>query len=261
MAEVKRRGRGRPRKNAIIFPELPAIVEEAPKITTIYEPEEIVSMNTGEVDLSDIEKIRPPSPPPREEPAEEIRMGHDPATFRFTPAIAIPEPPVEARGVRGLGGPAEDTKRRKDVLGKIARYKQSFEVLKAVPVDTNASVEELETKLEEMRLTISSKNTHTIFKTVYIASVKAGEIGAARFGGKLHGLADLMSKNPEVDMILKEIEAEHGITGSLKPEQRLLVATLGAAIAVDQLNRRSEILNAFTKTEVDPGIKGAFSDL
>ena len=62
-------------------------------------------------------------------------------------------------------------------------------------------------------------------------------------------------------MILKEIEAEHGITGSLKPEQRLLVATLGAAIAVDQLNRRSEILNTFTKTEVDPGIKGAFSDL
>ena len=201
-------------------------------------------------------------------------MGHDPATFHFTPVIAIPEPPVEARGVRGqlksggcgalealLGGPAEDTKKRKDVLGKIARYKQSFEVLKAVPVDTNASVEELEAKLEEMRLTISSKNTHTIFKTVYIASVKAGEIGAARFGGKLHALADLLSKNPEVDMILKEIEAEHGITGSLKPEQRLLVATLGAAIAVDQLNRRSEILNAFTKTEVDPGIKGAFSDL
>ena len=250
MAEVKRRGRGRPRKNAIIFPELPAIVEEAPKITTIYEPEEIVSMNTGEVDLSDIEKIRPPSPPPREEPVEEIRMGHDPATFHFTPVIALPEPPKP-----------EDTKRRKDVLGKIARYKQSFEVLKAVPVDTNASVEELEAKLEEMRLTISSKNTHTIFKTVYIASVKAGEIGAARFGGKLHGLADLLSKNPEVDMILKEIEAEHGITGSLKPEQRLLVATLGAAIAVDQLNRRSEILNAFTKTEVDPGIKGAFSDL
>ena len=147
------------------------------------------------------------------------------------------------------------------MLGKIARYKQSFEVLKAVPVDTNASVEELEAKLEEMRLTISSKNTHTIFKTVYIASVKAGEIGAARFGGKLHGLADLLSKNPEVDMILKEIEAEHGITGSLKPEQRLLVATLGAAIAVDQLNRRSELLNAFTKTTVDPGIKGAFSDL
>ena len=44
---IKRRGRGR-----IIFPELPAIEEEAPKITTIYEPEEIVSMNTGEVDLS-----------------------------------------------------------------------------------------------------------------------------------------------------------------------------------------------------------------
>ena len=135
----------------------------------------------------------------------------------------------------------DDSKKRKEILAKINRYKQAFDVLKAVPVDPNASTEELGAKLEEMRITISSKNTHAIFKTVYISSVKCTELIAARAGGKLYGLADLLSKSSEVDMILREIEAEHGLTGSLRPEQRLLVATLGAAIAVDQMNRKSEL--------------------
>ena len=110
---IKRRGRGRPRKIAI-EPELPNIIEEEePVIQTIHEPEEIVSMNTGDVDLSNIQrKSKEPIPEP-----EVFQMGP-----QITDFVAQPMPmPYAPEGKPVITKAPDDSKKRQEILAKINR--------------------------------------------------------------------------------------------------------------------------------------------
>ena len=64
-----------------------------------------------------------------------------------------------------------------------------------------------------------------------------------------------------MDDILKQIEAEHNITGSLKPEHRLLLITASMSLVVDNMNRRAELLNKFNSEQVNPELKEKYNDL
>jgi hypothetical protein len=226
-------------------------------MTVETDPEEVVHLKDAGVNLDDIARKDPPR---RDVPLpiieEEIEAENE-GSYRmpvYTPA-PMPLPTAPDAGADSV------SKAKKAVISKIMRYKQSFEVLHNYPVDTNATVGALEAQLEEMRLVINTKNSHAIFRHLYLTGVKGYEFAGNKVGMKLYGLADLLSKSPEVDQILKELECEYHITGSLKPEQRLLLVTASTSLVVDSLNRRSELLNKFGKDKVNEGLQAQFSDL
>lgn len=289
--QPKKRGRGRPRKYPLPLPE-PIAYEapesaineepadrpqplsesvhyahepEPPPMKYIYQPEVITNINTSGLDLSDIAKktvtLDASAPQrtntPYNEPAEPMPM----PTQSYEPMSSLTYSAYEPMPSLVPQPTAEEAKKRKVMLSKINRYKNSFEVLKGVMIDDSASMDDLEGKLEEMRLMISTKNSHTIFKTVYVTGVKAVEIVGGKTGMKLYGLADLTNKSPEIDSILKEIECEIDILNNVSPTNRLIIATVGCAIACDTINRRSEILQSFTKGAVNATINESYKDL
>ena len=224
-----------------------------------YQPEVITHINTSGLDLTDIAKKTPePFVPstntPYNEPADPMPMSYEPTSnYASYPPLSHLDLPSQPS--------AEDVKKRKVLLSKINRYKNSFDVLKSVLIDESASMDDLEGKLEDMRLMISTKNSHTIFKTCYVTGVKAVEVIGGKTGAKLYGLADLVNKSPEIDSILREIECEIDILNNVSPTNRLIIATAGCAIACDTINRRSEILQSFTKGSVNATVNDQYKDL
>ena len=49
--------------------------------------------------------------------------------------------------------------------------------------------------------------------------------------------------------------------GWFKTDRRLLMVTLSSAMVIDGMNKKSEILNDFSKTEITPEIKTKYEDL
>ena len=71
----------------------------------------------------------------------------------------------------------------------------------------------------------------------------------------------MLSQSEEVDSILKELECEMMGGLRLPAHQRLLMVTLSSAMVIDGMNKKSEILNDFSKTEITPEIKSKYEDL
>ena len=239
----KKRGRGRPRK---IVPE----PVPAPVLEPVVEEVEVIQLDGG--DLSDIarhvEQMPEPVPAPEPEPVE-------PEIIQLPPPAPIPgfhtAKPVESN----------DVDKKKEVLQKIRRYRESFEAVRAMrgPSD-DASLEALEAHLETIRVTVSCKNTHAVVKGAYTVGVKGVEILTTKVGMKTYGLSQMLSQSGEVDSILKELECEIGL-GHVPPMQRLFFVTLSSAIVLDGANRRAEILGGFKKAEVSQEVAGKYKDL
>ena len=119
----------------------------------------------------------------------------------------------------------------------------------------------LKGKLEDFRNAINNKNTHAIVKTGYLTTVKGLEFVGCKGGMKLYGLSNMLSQSEEVDSILKELECEMMGGLRLPAHQRLLMVTLSSAMVIDGMNKKSEILNDFTKSEITTEIKSKYEDL
>ena len=199
-SQQPKRKRGRPRKYPIQVPETyeppmsdikevdeeptePMIPDPQPQPLPMryvpYQPEVITHLNMSGLDLSDIAKKTVEQPPPApqptntpyNEPADIPMRSYEPmSSLQYSSYPPMPSIVPQLS--------AEEAKNRKDILCKIKRYQQSFEVLKGIHIDESASADELQMKLDDFRNVVSTKNTHTIVKTVYVTGVKA-EIGRA----------------------------------------------------------------------------------
>ena len=257
-----KRGRGRPRKTAII-------------------PEEVIFTN-NQVDLSDL-KSAPiaPEAPPQEYEVEEIQLAGD--QEHEEPAMDLPDAvrELEARTsatevlapqpqpqptVVYLPAPepvfdeSKEKARRHSALTKVKRYRESFEAVRAMKFSEEWSTDAIESHLEDVRIMISSKTTGLLVKSAYTMGVKGVEVGTCMAGMKTYGLADLLSKNAEIDSILKEIQCELGV-GTIPPMHRLALATISTVFVLDSVNKRAEVLGNFKKENTNPDVQMKYSDL
>ena len=255
-----KRGRGRPRKTAII-------------------PEEVIFTN-NQVDLSDL-KSAPiaPEAPPKEYEVEEIQLAGDqdheepvrdlPDAVRELEArtsateVLAPQPQptvVYLQAPEPVFDESKEKARRHSALTKVKRYRESFEAVRAMKFSEEWSTDAIESHLEDIRIMISSKTTGLLVKSAYTMGVKGVEVGTCMAGMKTYGLADLLSKNAEIDSILKEIQCELGV-GTIPPMHRLALATISTVFVLDSVNKRAEVLGSFKKERVAENIASKYHDL
>ena len=253
--EAPKRGRGRPRK-----------------IVNIPRPEEIIYTNNQD-DLSDLKINRNAPEEPRQESEEIIEMAGDQEheePERSEPE-AVPDtvaPVAEAVHPQIIYMPApepvidesKEKARRNSALTKVKRYRESFEAVRAMRFSEDWSTDAIESHLEDIRIMISSKTTGLLVKSAYTMGVKGVEVGTCMIGMKTYGLADLLSKNAEIDSILKEIQCELGV-GTIPPMHRLALATISTVFVLDSVNKRAEVLGNFKKEPVAENISNKYSDL
>ena len=258
MEAPPKRGRGRPRKIK-------------------YEPEELVFTN-DQVDLSDIPPAHAPREPEIVHDSEEevIHMPGDGTSADRAEEVvaAVPEPVVEKSEAPVTVAPTivylppppvvdteKDEKMRRNVaLQKIKRYRENFEAVRAMKFSEDWSTDALESHLEDIRIMISSKTSLMLVKSAYTLGVKCAEVGTCAIGMKTYGLSDLLSKNAEIDAILKEIQCEIGI-GNLPAHTRLALATISTVFVLDSVNKRAEVLSAFKGEVVADSITAKYGDL
>ena len=155
----------------------------------------------------------------------------------------------------------DDDKDRQNIINKLRKYQSSFKVCGDININYEGKTSYLKNKLEDFRNAINNKNTHAIVKTGYLTTVKGLEFVGSKGGMKLYGLSNMLAQSEEVDSILKELECEMMGGLRLPAHQRLLMVTLSSAMVIDGMNKKSEILNDFSKTEITPEIKDNYKDL
>ena len=255
--EAPKRGRGRPRKSII----------------PINQTEVIFTNN--QVDLSDIQApVIAPEMPSEIAEEEVIQLSGDSSHEEEEPAgvanVVVPDVVVEAPpppptvvylpAPEPVVDPSIEKARRNSALTKCQRYRASFEAVRAMRFSEDWSTEALESYLENVRIMISSKTTGLLVKSAYTMGVKGIEVGTCAIGMKTYGLADLLSKNAEIDSILKEIQCELGV-GTIPPGHRLLLATISTVFVLDSVNKRAEVLGSFKQEPVNETISSKYSDL
>ena len=259
----KKRGRGRPRKAA---PE-PERERERAMERMDEEPIDAVEilMPSRRVDTSDLHASPPSVPGPVEPEIEVINLGPPPE-----PEPAPPPPPRPAQDVlemlrtapsSPMAPPADDKATRRELLGKIKKYRESFPAVAAMRFSEEWSAEELESHLENIRVAVSAKTTGVLVKNAYILGVKGLEVGGTAVGLKVYGLSDLLSRSAEIDSILKEIQCELPVLARIGPGHRLALATFGAALALDSANRKAEVLGNFKSAPVAEAVSNKYKDL
>ena len=258
-----KRGRGRPRKHV----PAPIIDDDAPENLPIFdEPEEVI-LAPGRVDLSDLRATPAPTETIDAGEEEVIHLGPQPE-----PSSPPPFPPRVSPDVLEMlrapvmqaapePAPVNDKAQRRELIGKVRRYRDAFPAIAAMRFSEDWSTEELESHLESVRLAVSAKTTGVLVKSAYIMAVKGGEVGGCAVGLKVYGLSDILSRSAEIDSILKEIQCELPVLGHIGPGHRLALATFGAALALDSANRKSEVLGTFKAAPVAEEVSSKYKDL
>ena len=252
-----KRGRGRPRKSAII-------------------PEEVIFTN-NQVDLSDLQSEKnAPEAPRQEYEVEEIKMSGDqeheepetdlPEAVRELEAPRVVEEPKPQPTIVYMPAPepvfdeSKEKARRHSALTRIKKYREAFPAIGAMRFSEDWSTDALESHLEDIRIAVSAKNTGLLVKGVYLAGIKGIEVGTCAVGVKSYGLTDLLSKSAEIDGLIKEVSCEMGV-GHVPATTRLLLATMQTVFVLDSVNRRAELLGSFKKEEVNVELKSKYNDL
>ena len=155
----------------------------------------------------------------------------------------------------------DDDKERSDIIAKLHKYQSSFTVCAALNINFDAKTSVLKCKLEDCRNAVNNKNTHAIFKTTYLTTVKGVEFIGSRSGMKLYGLSSMLGQSEEVDSILKEMSIEMMGGFRLPAHQRLIMCTLSSAMIINNMNSKAELLNNFTKEPIKEDIEDRYKDL
>ena len=196
----KKRGRGRPRKLVAPPPEM---------------VEEIDVGAPAENQAAEIIPLACPAPEEEERvtlaaiPDEEEPFSFAPPTPPAEPIVCQPQPAPMIMYSRP--DPPDDRDERRQLIDKIKKYRQGFDAARALPFHEDMPTDKLRALLDDIRLSISSRNTSLIFRSGYLTAVKGVEIVGSKAGMRCYGLADALGKSAEVSELLKEIEAEVGI--------------------------------------------------
>ena len=251
--KIARRGRGRPRKMAAPIPEMaeempedvPTAAEIIPLACPVPDEEERVAL--AAIPDDDVE-------PP----------------FSFAPLTPVVEPMVYTLPNAAQAAPMatytlkpthdDDKDERRQLVDKIKKYRLGWDSVRALPFDEDMPTERLRSLLDDIRLSISSRNTSLIFRSGYLTAVKGVEIVGSKAGMRCYGLADTLGKSVEVSDLLKEIEAEVGIK-YISPWKRLAFITVSTAVVLDGMSRRAETLASFKSETVSPVLDERYKDL
>ena len=263
MEVPKKRGRGRPRKNTIIetIPEI-----EAAEIH-ILDGLDNQFHGGSNIEVSHGEQEALPEPSMFEE-EERVTMAQIPEDFAFSPPpqemqpvpyVPAPMPPPPPM-FTPKPQPPDDRDERRQLIDRIKKYRQGFDAAKALPFNEDMSTDRLRSLLDDIRLSISSRNTSLIFRSGYLTAVKGVELVGTKTGLRCYGLSDALGKSAEVSDLLKEIEAEVGIK-YVSPWKRLAFITVTTAVVLDGLNRRAELLATYKQEAVNPVLDERYKDL
>ena len=253
MADIpKKRGRGRPRKNPIIEPPAPPAEVVIMEGVDVDEPQtiELPKLDLGYVEHEE-ERVSL-APIPEEAPVE-------------APApVPEPEPPMLTYNTPSryviTPSPPDDKEERRQLIDKIKKYRTGFDAARALPFNEDMPTDKLRSLLDDIRLTISSRNTSLLFRNGYLTMTKGVELVGAKAGVKCYGLADTLSKSAEVSDLLKEMEAEIGIK-YISPWKRLVFLTISTAVVLHGLNQRAEVLAEYKAAPVNPSLDAKYKDL
>ena len=262
-----KKGRGRPRKNPVT-----AVADDAPEnIVNNVEAEEVI-LAPQRVDIDDLRASVPQAASAEPEPeVETIYMGPQPESAAPPP----PPPPRASPDVLEMfraasmqptptptAPPVDDSKaRKKELLGKIKKYRENFPAVAAMHFSESWGVEELDAHLESIRVAVSAKTTGVLVKSAYLMGVKGVEVTGCAVGLKVYGLSDLLSRSAEIESILRELQCELPVIGHIGPGHRLALATFGAALALDSANRKAEVLGQFKQAPVSETVSQKYGDL
>ena len=265
----KKRGRPRKQNTNLVFgepsappapppPEAPSIVLEEPVSNYV----EVVNLSNDQ-DLEDIKKRDV-----AEFFTKEVPLPPEPEVQVPDNAYIPPEPiqypqPVMEVGM-GFNQPAEespkDFKERKDLIQKIRKYRETFEIVNRIGFDENGSLFHLRAVLEETRNIVSNRNTSILMKRSYITGCQGLELIGSKVGAKLQGYTDLMSRSAEVDSILAELRCEINV-GYVPPWKRLMFVSLSSAYVVHSLNSKASLVVKFANDPVKPEVASKYNDL
>ena len=265
MADIpKKRGRGRPRKNPIIEP-VPAAeihilegIEETqhggsivelprePEMTSCVEEEEervtLASIPESEDFTFAKHTPEPPPPVPVQEAPPPMLTFNTPSSYTIKPS------------------PPDDKDERRELIDKIRKYRHGFDAARALPFNEDMPTDKLRSLLDDIRLSISSRNTSLLFRNGYLTAVKGVELVGSKAGLRCYGLADTLGKSVEVSDLLKEMEAEMGIK-YISPWKRLAFITMSTAVVLHGLNARAEILATYKQEPVSATLDSKYKDL
>lgn len=155
------------------------------------------------------------------------------------------------------------TPERRILLMKIKQYHNRFKDhlkdLKHKDLEKKTE-EELEDILKEIQLVVSNKNSGNTLKIAFNSVMPLYELTMVNYAGiRCQGISHLTAQDPQIDMILDEIQLEYfnNIT-YIKPEYRLIMSILKSTVALHSINtakmQRSKLdepLQQDTKEEYD----------
>ena len=114
------------------------------------------------------------------------------------PYVPAPPPPPPPMVFAPKPQPPDDRDERRQLIDRIKKYRQGFDAAKALPFNEDMSTDRLRSLLDDIRLSISSRNTSLIFRSGYLTAVKGVELVGTKTGLRCYGLADALGKSAEV---------------------------------------------------------------
>ena len=260
----KKRGRGRPKK--VVAAPIPEMLEDEPleeipaaEIIPLACPapsdpdeEERVTLAA----IPDLEETSVTFAPPVLEPMSLPNASQAQPMTVFTPR---PSPPDDAPSGPGIPSGSYKEERRQ-IIDKIKKYRQGFDAARALPFHEDMSTDALRAMLDDIRLSISSRNTSMVFRTGYLTAVKGVELVGTKVGMRCYGLADCLGKSQDVADCLRELEVECGLK-YISPWKRLAFISVSTAVVLHGVNQRAEMLAGFKSEPVSPVLDAKYKDL
>ena len=267
MEAPKKRGRGRPKKIIEAISEIHEEIHILDGLDNQFHGGtniEVSHDNATPIGVAEASGVA-------EEEEERVTMAPIPEDFAFAPPqisqeispvpyFAVPEVACPPMAFAPKPPPRDDRNERRELIDKIKKYRQGFDAARALPFNEDMSTEKLRSLLDDIRLSISSRNTSLIFRSGYLTAVKGVELVGTKTGLRCYGLADALGKSVEVADLLKEIEAEVGIK-YISPWKRLAFITVSTAVVLDGMNRRAELLAQYKSEAVSPVLDEKYKDL
>lgn len=158
----------------------------------------------------------------------------------------------------------EEQTERRSLIIKINRYIKAFpnELQEWKDKDfTKSMISELESQLEDIKMTVSTANTTDMGYVVYSGVLNTIENIGGMLNLKLKGLSDIANHNAAIKNCVKECTIEYTSTKYVKPHMRLGLLTLGLCYQIDSLNRQKDVINDFLQGDIKEEKLEEYSDL
>lgn len=158
----------------------------------------------------------------------------------------------------------EEQTERRSLIIKINRYIKAFpnELQEWKDKDfTKSIISELESQLEDIKMTVSTANTTDMGYVVYSGVLNTIENIGGMLNLKLKGLSDIANHNVAIKNCVKECTIEYTSTKYVKPHMRLGLLTLGLCYQIDSLNRQKDVINDFLQGDIKEEKLEEYSDL